>query len=115
MAVDLSYRPAHLPGAASTGSDSKTLQIANVAFNNKWTKRRSFSNSFKPSESAAARSWFCSFFTSINHKLHAGSTVEAVTGTFIYAAHFITSELNVLHFKVQHLVKSSSSSLRPSD
>lgn len=38
MAADLSYGPAHLPGAASTGSHSQTLQIANVALNNKWTK-----------------------------------------------------------------------------
>lgn len=56
MAVDLSYRPAHLPGAASTGSDSAALQIANVALNDKWTKRSSFTYFLKPSESAAAAS-----------------------------------------------------------
>lgn len=84
MAVDLSYRPAHLPRAASAASDSQTLQIANVALNNKWMKRRSFSNSFKPSESAAAPSCFCSFFTSINHKLHDGYS-------FMYTQRFISS------------------------
>ncbi|MEQ2274153.1 hypothetical protein XENORESO_014970 [Xenotaenia resolanae] len=47
VAADLSYRAAHLSGAASAGSNSTLLQIANVALNNKWTTRSSFSHLFK--------------------------------------------------------------------
>lgn len=45
VAVDPSCRAAHLPRAAATGTDSQTLQIANVALNGKWMKLCSYTDS----------------------------------------------------------------------
>lgn len=88
VAADLSYRAAHLSKAASAGSTFTLLQIANVALNNKWTTRSSFSRLVEPSLSAAAASFL---FIPINLKLHTGSTVDTITGgCFIHITHFIT-------------------------
>lgn len=45
VAVDPSCRAAHLPRAATTGTNSQTLQIANVALNGKWMKLCSYTDS----------------------------------------------------------------------
>lgn len=88
VAADLSYGAAHLSGAALAGSSSTLLQIANVALNNKWTTRSSFSRLFELSLSVAAASFL---FIPINHKLHTGSALDTVTGgCLIHTAHFIT-------------------------